>query len=124
MTQGHDENTLEIEGCLCAGTGGLGAPRPLPFSSPSSCPKCYQHLSELHGARTGRSDEWTEGAEGDTVTGSCQSRMSNGIFKTQRLFRKDTGASSAWQRDMQRGDNIPREQSQQESRPSWLAAAA
>lgn len=69
----------------------------------------------------GRSDEWTEGAEGDTVAGSCQSRMSNEIFKTRRLFRKDTGASSAWQRDVQRGDNIPREQSQQESRPSWLA---
>lgn len=58
----------------------------------------------------------------DTVTGSCQLGMSNGSFKTHRLFRKDSGASAAWQRDLQQGDNIPWEQSQQESKE--LAAAA
>lgn len=58
------KKALEIDGCLCAGTGGLGVPRPLlePGSSSSSCPKHCQHLSALCGARTGHSDEWTEGA--------------------------------------------------------------
>jgi len=38
------------------GTGGLGAPRPLPEpgSGSSSCPKHCRHLSELGRARTGR----------------------------------------------------------------------
>lgn len=36
------------------------------------------------------------GLRGDTVAGSCQSRMSKGISKPRRASREDSRASPAW----------------------------
>lgn len=57
------------------------------------------------------------GLRGDTVAGSCQSRMSKGISKPRRASREDSRASPAWRGgeggDTPRGrQGVPREQRQ------------